>query len=138
MFTPQLLLFGLAGLIAIWILPALVCPKYWRKELHNLFKKPENIRIIGVLRLLIGFLILSVHWEFTGGWLMTISIIGWIVVIKGIMDIWFPGYVTKKIEKQILKSEKYIAVLGFLGVLFAVALLYIAFNLINSYEFIGV
>ena len=137
MFTPKLLLTALIVLLAIILLPALANPKYFRKSVKGFMTNINFIRITALINLIIGFLFLSVHWKLTNEWLMTISIIGWLAVLKGIVYFWFPEFIKKRAKKTILKSDKFVSIWAFFGVVLTVILAYITFNLIGPVEIIG-
>ena len=61
--------------------------------------------------------------------MMTISIIGWLMFMKGLVWLWAPDFVQKK-SKEMSKHENLVATFSVVGILFSVSLAYIALNLI--------
>jgi hypothetical protein len=124
--TPSILLIALAVFCAVVMIPAILFTKEFQKVIQKMSSNYELSRISGLFGLLISFLFLSVHYKLSGGWLLVISIIGWITFIKSVIRIWFPGFCYKFTKKTILKSEGLLGVMAFVGLLFAIGLTYVA------------
>lgn len=137
MFTPQMLLLSMVALIAIFTLPALINPRSFRKSFKSLFTDKDLLRLIGLLELLYAFIFLSVNYRFTDNWLALIAALGWLMVIDGTIAIWSPKFYKGIIKRWCLKSDKQVAVWAFMGVIFAVAICYVALNLIGAPEIIA-
>lgn len=138
MFTPQLLLYGLAVLCLVICLPGLVNPKRYRKEMIRMAKDETTVRIYGMFALVIGFLFLSVQWKFDNGknWMMIIPIIGWLSILKGIVYNWSPEFVKHKI-KMFFGDDSKVTLWSVLGTILAVALAYVAMNYISLGEMVS-
>ncbi|MEX1997298.1 MAG: hypothetical protein WEA04_01295 [Candidatus Andersenbacteria bacterium] len=54
----------------------------------------------GFLILIGGILLVISHQVWTGDWRVIITIIGWLVLLKGVIRIFFPDIVKKLIEKK--------------------------------------
>ncbi len=132
MITPQNLLIGMAIYIFIVCLPALIWPHKFRKALKA-FSSDENlVRTTSFIIFIFAFLFLSTHWEFAGKWYMTISILGWLALLKGIFFLWAPGLVKKMIKKCVLlSSDKGVMVVGLFGIILGAFLIYIATELLT-------
>lgn len=124
--TPSFLLIALAVYCAVILIPALLYPKKFISETKTLLTNIEFTRFTGLYGLLISFLFLSVHWKFNDGWYMLISIIGWLAFIKSVVRLWWPKYVAKMAKKWTISSEKSVTLWSFVGLLFAIGLVYIA------------
>ena len=133
MFTPKMLLLGLAVLMLTIYLPALADPKGFNKAVKKMMSDISRTRILGGIFFIIAFIFLSVHWKLEGGWIMTISIIGWLIFIKGLIFIWNPEYI-KKMNENFHKSESATTLAAVLGIIISIALIYIAFNLVSLGE----
>ena len=93
-------LFGAISTLAIII----------RYKLHfameeNAAKNPATIHLSGYLFLMLGILLTVSHQVWTRDWRVVITIIGWLILLKGLMRILFPGTIKKLTEKKI-KNEK--------------------------------
>lgn len=136
MITGKLLLIGLGALLAIICIPGLINPKTCRKELKDFLSDKNTIRILGVIGLVMGFLFLSVNWKIEKNWLATISILGWITILKSTISLWFPEYM-KKMSKTWLNSNNSIIVLSLLGIAFSLVLFYIANKYLSGIEIVS-
>jgi len=88
-------LFGAISTLAIMI----------RYKLHlvmeeNTAKNPTTIYLSGFLFLILGILLTVSHQLWTRDWRVVITILGWLILIKGIMRILFPDTVQELIEKK--------------------------------------
>lgn len=104
----------------------LINTKLYQKLLEQLLIDP-SIRILGgVMSIIIGILILEYHNIWEANWTIVISIIGWIALIKGILLLTFPKFIT--IVKPIFDSEKSLRVLAVLVILIGIVFAYLGFN----------
>ena len=92
-------LFGVISTLAI----------IFRYKIHlkleeNAAKSPSMIYLSGFLFLMPGILITVSHQVWTLDWRVIITILGWLILVKGIMRILFPDIVKNLIEKK--KSDK--------------------------------
>ncbi|MBI4548126.1 MAG: hypothetical protein HY707_09105 [Ignavibacteriae bacterium] len=88
-------LFGAISTLAIII----------RYETHlvmeeNAVQSPAVIYLSGFLFLLLGILVTVSHQVWTRDWRVVITILGWLLLAKGLMRIFFPEAVKKFIEKK--------------------------------------
>ena len=65
-----------------------------------IIKNPVITYLSGFFALIIGALLVVSHPIWTWDWRVVITIIGWMVLIKGILRIFFPEAVRKLIEKK--------------------------------------
>ena len=129
MFEANMLLYAFATLIAVLYLPAIVKPKAFRKQITKFISNADNCRFTGILMMLTSFLYLSTHWELSQDWMMSISIIGWVMLFKGLIYFWFPGYPKTKVKKFI-SSDEIATMIGILSMLIAAGVTYIGLNLV--------
>lgn len=138
MFTPQFLLIGLAIFMAIIYLPAFVNPQKFRKTLKSFCSEIEVVRLSGAFCLLLSMMFLSVHWKFSDGWMMMISIIGWIILIKGVLWVWNPELIKRIVKKSSLfNTDTGIAIVALIAIIMAAALIYIATEVFTVGELIS-
>ena len=104
----------------------IINPKLYQKLLQQLLIDP-SIRILGgIMAIIIGFLILEYHNFWEANWTIVISIIGWIALIKGILLLTFPKFIT--IVKPIFDNEKSLRVLAIFVMLIGIVFAYLGFN----------
>lgn len=92
-------LFGAISTLAIII----------RYKLHlameeNAAKNPTTIYLSGFLFLMLAILLIVSHQVWTRDWRVVITILGWLILVKGIIRIFFHDAVKKLIEKK--KSDR--------------------------------
>ncbi|MBU1758882.1 hypothetical protein KKG31_07295 [Patescibacteria group bacterium] len=97
---PKLLLLWTALFMLIIGLPGLFTPAATKKVFLNAVKNPEVIRVWGFAALLFGFLFLLVQYAFNATWYLVFAIFGRLSLIKGIVYIWFPSFVDKKVKSR--------------------------------------
>lgn len=101
-------------------------PELYQKLLQQLLIDP-SIRILGgIMAIIIGFLILEYHNFWEADWTIVISIIGWIALIKGILLLTFPKFIT--IVKPVFDNEKSLRILAIFVMLIGIVFVYLGFN----------
>lgn len=63
-------------------------------------KSPAAVYLAGFLILILGILLVVSHNIWSGDWRLVITILGWLVLLKGVIRIFFPQTVKKLIEKK--------------------------------------
>ena len=61
---------------------------------------PVLIHLSGFVFLILGVLLVVSHWVWTFDWRLVITIIGWLILLKGIGRILFPWAVRRLIERK--------------------------------------
>ena len=96
-------------------------PTYYRKALDQMMKEASAIYLGGAAALIVGFLILTHHWIWTG-WPILVTLLGVIGTLKGLGLLVFPGF-TVRATKAVTKNPAFIPVWGafafVLGLVFA-------------------
>jgi len=123
--TPKMLMVATAIFLTVMFLPSLMDTKSFRKSLKKLLGDETLVKIMSIVYMIIAFLFLSVSWKLKGGWHILIPIIGWLMLIKGIVWYWFPELPGKLSKKYVLKSDNQTGIVGFIQLLMAIALLYV-------------
>ncbi|MEK7519410.1 MAG: hypothetical protein AAB565_01305 [Patescibacteria group bacterium] len=67
---------------------------------EELVKNPSNVYISGFVFLFLGVLIIISHPVWTFDWRVIVTIIGWLIFLKGVGRIFFPEAVKRLIEKK--------------------------------------
>lgn len=87
---------------------ALFNPDYLKKVVDDFSKSMSATYIGGLLALIMGFSIISVHSVWDGTWVVIISALGWAALVKGIMLLAFPNvmmrmahYVYRKVNMNL-------------------------------------
>ncbi|MBT4917796.1 hypothetical protein HN709_04390 [Candidatus Peregrinibacteria bacterium] len=135
MFTHKFLLIALAVYYAVVLLPALANPKRFSKAVKNMVSDESRVRMMGIMVLIISMIYLSVQHTFTKDWAVLIPILGWAAFIKGVVMIWHPDHFKKMWKK--IGSEHAVAIISILGIIIAVALCYVAKELLPGYEIVA-
>lgn len=89
---------GLVGVISA----AAVLARYKEalKFEETLVKNPANIYVSGFFILILGVLLVVSHSVWTPDWRIVITILSWLVLLKGLMRIFFPETVRRLIQRK--------------------------------------
>lgn len=79
--------------------------KFYKKALDEAVKSPMIILISAILTLILGILIVISHNVWIQGWPVIITIIGWLILIKGILLFFFPSGLSKCMKKCKMKYK---------------------------------
>lgn len=93
---------GLFGAISTFII--IIHYKIHLTMEENAAKNPTTIYLSGFIFLLIGILFTVSHQVWTRDWRVVITILGWLILLKGLLRIFFPANVKNLIEKK--KNDK--------------------------------
>jgi len=93
---------GLFG--AISTLAIIIRYKFHLAMEENAAKNPTTIYLSGFVFLMLGILVTVSHQVWTWDWRVVITILGWLILLKGVMRTLFPDTVKKVIEKK--KDDK--------------------------------
>ena len=89
---------GLSGLIST--LAVLIRYKKFIEMEGYAAKNPVMMYLSGFLILIAGVLLIVGHQIWTRDWRVIITVIGWLVLVKGVLRIFFPEMVRKLMEKK--------------------------------------
>lgn len=67
---------------------------------EKLARNPVHIYVSGFFILILGVLVVVSHPVWTADWRVVITILGWLVLLKGLMRIFFPETVRRLIQKK--------------------------------------
>ena len=118
------LLFALAFIILVIGVPALFVPSKFMKVVGGMVKDPNLVRLFSLWQLLVAFFFLAVYPLFTGGWLVLISLLGWIMLIKSVVGLWFPAWIMKK-SQMFLQTKTMTMVVGGISIVFVLFLVWV-------------
>jgi uncharacterized membrane protein HdeD (DUF308 family) len=85
-------------------LGAFFSPDYYRKIADDLFSNSALIYVTGFITVLIGLLIVTYHNRWAKSWVVLITILGWLAMVKGICLIAFPQFVHTLSERMLTDS----------------------------------
>jgi len=97
--------------------------------MDDIVKSPAIFFITGVLTLILGFLLVTFHNVWVMGWTVIITIIGWITLISGILNLMFPGFY-RKVSDAMMKRKMLMRIYPFFVILIGVFLLLLGFGVI--------
>lgn len=89
---------GLSG--AISTLAVLIRYKTLLEMEETAVKNPVITYLSGFFILIVGVLLVVSHQVWTGDWRVVVTIIGWMILIKGVIRIFFPETVRRLMEKK--------------------------------------
>ena len=114
---------GLFG--AISTMAIIICYKSHIAMEENASKNPTTIYLSGFLFLMLGVLLIVSHQIWTCDWRVIITILGWLVLAKGIMRILFTDKVKNLINKK--KNDKRFLLAEIVSFLISTYLIYQGF-----------
>jgi hypothetical protein len=77
---------------------------YYHKITDDLFSNSALIYVTGFITVIIGFLIVTYHNRWTKSWVVLITILGWLAMVKGICLIAIPQFVHTLSERMLIDS----------------------------------
>ena len=94
---------------------------YYRKIAGDLFNNSALVYVTGFITVIIGLLIVTYHNRWAKSWVVLITILGWLAMVKGVLLIAFPQFVHTLSERMLADSGANIFLYAAfcLGVLFA-------------------
>lgn len=117
----------LAKIIGLYLF--LICfimllnPKHFHEFLSSFANNPALITFSGIIALLFGIVILSVHSIWVLQWPIVITILGWLSLIKGVIQLAFPQLVSKMVRYINKKPLSYFSI-AIIGILIGAYLIY--------------
>ena len=118
-FGPYLVIAGLA---------LLVNPKRGPKLVASFSKNDGLIWFAGVFLTLFGTFLVHIHNIWVKGWPVVITLIVWLILLKGVFLLLFPG-LTDKSVKYFKKSTTFFMIAGLIALLLGAFLSYMGYSL---------
>lgn len=114
---------GISLMTFLFVMPALFEPKGFRRAFEAFVDEGDSaLRLMAVANLLIAFLILNSYWKLNFNSPRTfMSVLGYLVLLRSIVWLWFPSFVREKM-KRVMKKEWGVYIVSFIGLV--VGLLY--------------
>ena len=96
-------IFGLYLFITSLVM--LIKRKFIKKAIEDIAKKPSSMFLIGIMTLILGIICVIIHNIWVPGWEVVITIISWLILLKGLFLLFFPEEAHKMIQ-SIYKKHK--------------------------------
>lgn len=125
MFTLKALAIALSVYLLLMSIPAVVNVRGFQKAIKEIYKSTVLLRLGGLFALLFAFFILNAEYKLEQNWETVMSVIGWLCLVKGVLLLWFPGWMGDLGKKIALKSETLMAVWGLFMLFIAVGIGYL-------------
>ena len=101
-------------------------PKYYHKMFDKLINNSSMLFFSGILALVAGYLLVSYHNIWEGGWIVVITVFGWLSLIKGAFILMFPNSM-KKFSKGLFKTSDAFLVDGLIIIILGLIFGYFGF-----------
>jgi hypothetical protein len=123
-------IFQLLGLIyAAAGIRGVIDREAYRDILKDSIDSPALYYSFGLLALVVGFLLVAFHNEWSMSWSVIITIFGWIALIEGILIIALPALFLK-ISAWMVKKDSFLRVYAFVALILGVLFLLLGFWLV--------
>lgn len=99
--------------------------KYYKKVFLALLNDTSYLILGGIFAIIIGFIIVENHNIWTNDWIVIITIIGWVALIKGILLLAFPKFTN--LFKNLFDNSLFIQFLGPAAIMFGLIFMYFGF-----------
>ncbi len=96
--------------------------KYYSKTIKNLLDDSTYLVLGGILAVIFGLFIIEFHNNWVENWTVIITVIGWVVLLKGVLILAFPKSLT--IFKPLFKADVLNIYLAPLIIIFGIIFLY--------------
>jgi hypothetical protein len=95
----SLLLAKVIGLILMLVAVALLVNRKNVDLLFSLYRHPEAVFVTGIVETVLGIVFILSHNVWTLDFRIIITVIGWILLVRGVGRVLFPSRVTHMLEK---------------------------------------
>lgn len=96
----SILLAQIIGLYCILIgIAMLVHPARFKAMLNDFAKSPAVLSLAGIISLILGIILVVFHNFWIAGWPVLITLIAWITLIRGIIDLFIPEFAIKMAKR---------------------------------------
>ena len=120
-------IFQLLGLVyAAAGIRGIIDKEAYRVIMKDSIESPALYYLFGLLALVLGFLLVVYHNEWSLSWSVIITIFGWIAFIEGILIIAFPALFLK-LSEWMVKKEKFLRVYAFVALILGILFLVLGF-----------
>jgi len=121
-----LLVAKLYGAVAVAMgLGMLINAKYYKKVFVGMMKDTTFMFMWSIFAIIVGLLIILNHNVWEASWVIIVTLIGWIGLVKGVVLLVFPGIV--KVFEGWFKNAAFFIAAGFGSLVLGGILLYLGF-----------
>lgn len=117
-------LYVLAFIMVVIGGPALILPKRFQKVMGEFMKNSQTVRLLSLWTMFLSFFFLAMYPLLKGGRLMLISILGWVMLIKSLVGLRFPGLLQKK-SSWMLATKVGTIIVGAISIIFAAFIVWV-------------
>jgi hypothetical protein len=100
-----------AGVYIAVGLGMLLRPAHYGKMLADFTKSPGSIYLGGIMALIVGLLVVMFHNLWAGGWVVVLTVFGWLALIKGCLILALPDLFVTKVS-ALMPTGKGLRVMG--------------------------
>ena len=111
----------------IFGLSLIIAKSTYQQIIKDLIDHPASIMLAGTINLVIGILIVVTHNVWVADWTVLITVIGWLILIRGIFWTTFPGILLKFLPK-VFESDKPIYISSIVVFILGIVLCYFGFR----------
>jgi len=122
-------IFGLYLFITSLVM--LVHHKYMKKVMADIVKSASTVFLIGIMTLILGIICVIIHNIWVPGWEVIITVIAWLILLKGLFFLFLPQttdnwikYISKKHKCDLYNHIKWF---NWVGLLLGAYLIYMTF-----------
>ncbi|MBN1572519.1 MAG: hypothetical protein JW984_04900 [Deltaproteobacteria bacterium] len=120
-------IFQLLGLVyAAAGVRGLIYKEAYRDIMKDSIESPALYYLFGLLALVLGFLLVVYHNEWSLSWSVIITIFGWIAFVEGILIVTYPAPFLK-MSKWMMKKEKFLHLYAVVPLLLGIFFLLLGF-----------
>lgn len=98
---------------------------YYKKAMKEMMSNASFIMLAGMLSLVLGVVIVLAHNVWESSWVVIITILGWLALVKGVLLLVFPKGVS--MFDSVFNSKSMITIVGVGALIFGLVLGYFGF-----------
>lgn len=97
---------------------------YLKKTVKDLIGSPALILFMGIFTMVLGLLMVLNHNIWTGGWPIIVTVLSWIVFVKGALLVLFPESI---LQMKMIKNESMYTACGLFHLIVGAYLMYVSY-----------
>lgn len=120
-------IFQVLGLLFLAVgLGMLINLNFYERLFRSLTESVAMLYLAGVINLVLGYFFVTFHNTWTGGWVVVITVIGWLIFIKGIVILVLPN-VQISIAKAFIGKKGVMVVVGLIALILGLIFGYLGY-----------
>lgn len=92
--------------------------------MSGIMKDANLVRMMSLRTMFLAFFFLAMYPLLKGGRLLLISILGWVMLIKSVLGLWFPEFFNKKFQ-FFYQTKMWTMIMGIIAILFAAFIVWV-------------